>query len=50
MKVKECELSAKKIKSMMNKYKDSHTLVLTKLNIIERVIRNCGDKSNNSLI
>lgn len=50
MKVKECTLTSKKIKEMMDKYKDSHTLVLTKLNIIERVIRNCGDKSDNSLI
>lgn len=50
MKIKECNLSANQIKSMMDKYKDSHTLVLTKINIIERVVKNCGDKSNNSLI
>lgn len=50
MKVKDCNLSLEELKKMMDKYNNENNIVSTKFNILQRVIMQCSDKSDDTLI
>lgn len=50
VKVKDCNLSLNDLKGMMDKYSNESAIVSTKFNILQRVIMQCSDKSDDTLI
>lgn len=50
MKITDIQLSTKEIEEKINKYNGNYTEMITKKNILSRVIANCSNENKETLI
>jgi len=50
MKITDIKLSTKEIEEKINQYNDNYTEMITKTNILSRVIANCNNENKETLI